>query len=503
MGSQGVEARLRLLREVAERQILKPLETHGWTARIESENSAGEYFVIGATKGIMTHKIALLYTSATANGVYKVLDGSVEHIFTNGALYHIEQFAYGITASVSPVGNFFPLLVEWNKQLAPGTLPHPVPPPPQRTVRHITAENPLGGIWSRLEQFGSVVLAEKLIVRRASESGESLAHEVVRAKAAGVAFSLRNAADYLRSSATESLNKRILSLYYGVLSLGFAEMLSSPNGPKDLDEVEGMTKFGHGLCTVPGDADDFGGLSVAVVATGFFPQWMNFLGVDTSDYPRKKPKSVSDLDDLPTGTFTNLRDLFSAVPELGDLFLEVFTTQPSWVLPIYQPFENKSGPGLPNPAGVGSTYIHLLDRSGRIDIQRLSATGWPLAELSSVPTIGAGNEYRARVDHPGLGAWYEALPLHHSPFLLSQCLIVPAFRHPTPYRVNALVILYALSIVVRYMPSAWRRIEGGDWDQHLALIKSLVNIFERILPEQFLETVIGERIHASQPGSWS
>jgi hypothetical protein len=503
VGGQGVEARLQLLREAAKQQVLKPLETHGWAARIESEHSVGEYFIIEATKETKTHRIALLYTSATANGIYKALDGSVEHIFTNGALYLIDKFAYGITTPVSQVGNFFPLLVDWNRQLAPATLSNPVPPPAPRTVRHITAEDPLGGIWSRLEQFGSVVLAEKLVVRRASEAGVSLAQEVIVSKAAGVAFSLRNAADYLRSSAAESLNKRILSLYYGVLSLAFAEMLSTPHGPKDLDEVEGMTKFGHGLCTVPGDADDFGGLTVGFVATGFFPQWMNFLGIDTSDYPRKKPKSVSDLDALPAGTYTSLRDLLSAVPELGDLFTEVFTTEPSWVVPIYQVFENKSGPGLPNLAGVGSTYIHLLDRSGRIDLHRLSAAGWPLAELSTTPGTGAGNEYRARVDHPGLKAWYEALPLHHSPFLQSQSLIVPVFMHPTPYRVNALVILYALSIVVRYMPSAWRRIEGGDWDQHLALIKSLVSIFERMLPEQFLETVIGERIHASQPGSWS
>jgi TPR repeat protein len=60
----------------------------------------------------------------------------------------------------------------------------------------------------------------------------------------------------------------------------------------------------------------------------------------------------------------------------------------------------------------------------------------------------------------------------------------------------------ALSILVRYMPSVWRRVEGGDWDEHLSLVKSALGVFERTLPEQFLESIIGERIHANQPGSF-
>jgi hypothetical protein len=54
--------------------------------------------------------------------------------------------------------------------------------------------------------------------------------------------------------------------------------------------------------------------------------------------------------------------------------------------------------------------------------------------------------------------------------------------------------------MVRYMPSSWRRVEGGDWDEHLALIKNALGVFERLLPEEFLESIIGERISANQPG---
>lgn len=56
--------------------------------------------------------------------------------------------------------------------------------------------------------------------------------------------------------------------------------------------------------------------------------------------------------------------------------------------------------------------------------------------------------------------------------------------------------------MARYMPSAWRRIEGGDDDQYLALIKASLSVWERVLPEHFLESIAGEIVHTAQPGSF-
>jgi hypothetical protein len=498
LGGPGVEQRLALLRRTAEQQLLKPLQTHGWAASITSENPNGEYFLIDASKGGQTHKVALLYTSATANTVYKTLDGIVEHIFVNGGLYMVEQFAYGIAATVSPVEDFFPILLSWNKQIAPNVAQPRTAPSRPIAVRHITSETPLVGIWSRLDQFQSINLAHKLIARRATDENVVLDPAIHQSKAEGLAFSLRNASDYFRAGPTDRLNKRILSLYYGTLAFAFAEMLSTARGPQDLDELEGMTKSGHGLYTLPSGEDDFGGLVIGVLATGFFPNWISFLGQDVSAYPKKKAKAIEELAKYPPASYALLRDLLAAVPELGDLFLEVFDSEPAWLTPVYNLFDNKSGPGL-GTANTGSTYIHLFDRSGRIDPSRMDQAG-PLTEIVSVQATGNGREYRARVDHPGLSHWHQALNTHGSPYLQNPALILPTIGGNTAFRVNALVILYALSIVVRYMPSVWRRIEGGDWDEHRALIESLVDVYERILPEQFLGSVIGEQIQASQPG---
>jgi hypothetical protein len=68
------------------------------------------------------------------------------------------------------------------------------------------------------------------------------------------------------------------------------------------------------------------------------------------------------------------------------------------------------------------------------------------------------------------------------------------------YRATCVVLLYALSIVVRYRPSLWRRVQEGDLDHLQVLIEAFLFVVERILPEQFLEAVSGQRVYAKQPG---
>jgi hypothetical protein len=63
--------------------------------------------------------IGLLYASSTDNQHYKTLDAPVDHIFTNGAIYQIENLPHGITKPVTPVSEFFPVLLAGNKELAP------------------------------------------------------------------------------------------------------------------------------------------------------------------------------------------------------------------------------------------------------------------------------------------------------------------------------------------------------------------------------------------------
>jgi len=494
--------RIAILRRDVEQTILKPLRSHGWTAQIAQEHDYHSSLEIAASKDGKTAHIAVLYSTASDNSHYKALEQRVERIFFHGQPYMLESFAAGVTVPVEPLGDFFPYLVALNKQVEPDRSPLPSAKR-DLGVRRITDENPLEAILTRLQQFTSINLAAKLVERRADHAGIFLSAEQVSSKAAGVAYALRNALDYFSFAPTDKLNKRILGLYYGTMAFAFAEMLATPNGPGDLDEVEGMTKQGHGLYALPGPEGGFADLRVGVLASGFLPQWLAFLGQDTSDFPTRKPKSPADIDRLPQGASCTLQDLFSSMPELDDLFAEVFGGTPGWIVPVHDSSSN----WLPGTNGTrkqaDSTYALLIDRSGLIPISRIEAAGWPLAEISHIdPSETAGSTFRARVDHAGHDLWWSVMPTHSSPFGHRTTLIFPALGGMRDYRTIAATTLYALSILVRYMPSAWRRIEGGDEDQYLALVKASLSAWERVLPQQFLQSIAGESVHTVQPGGF-
>jgi hypothetical protein len=86
----GQVARMQILRNDAERKILDPLRTHKWVATIEREFDDG--LIIAAERGGHRHSVALIYTSATDNKVYKSLAAQVEHIFFNAEPYRVQEY---------------------------------------------------------------------------------------------------------------------------------------------------------------------------------------------------------------------------------------------------------------------------------------------------------------------------------------------------------------------------------------------------------------------------
>ena len=263
--------------------------------------------------------------------------------------------------------------------------------------------------------------------------------------------------------------------------------------------------YGHGLYTLAVSKGGFADLHVGVRANGFFPQWMKFLGHDTSGYPEKKPKSAADLQKVPAGMVCLLRDLFASMPEIDDLFAEVFGGPPGWILVAYDQEANaRKFARNATARKVDSTYGLFLDSSGKVSVESLKSAGWPLAEIRQEhDDEGTGNVFHARVDHAGHDLWWTELPTHSSPFGNSPALLFPTMGGLREYRTIAAVALYALSIMTRYMPGAWRRIEGGgDQDHYLALVQASLAVWERLLPEHFLESIAGETVRTAQPGSF-
>ena len=496
--------RLELLREAVEHKVLSPFRSHGWSAEIAHEVDHHDCIEIAANRETVAVRIAVLYSSSgISNAVYRELSNRVERIFFRGQPYKLGSFTRGVTVPVESIDGFFAYLVELNKQLEPDRSHASTPGTPPK-VRRLTAENPRDAVIARLQQFTSETPARRMVERRAEAEDSALSSPESKTKATGVAHSMRSALDYRVSTPRDPLNKRILGLYYGTVALAQAEMLASPSGPADLHTVEAMTRYGHGLFTAPPSHSGFADLHVGVQANGFFPQWMKFLGQDTSGNPPTRPGSLTDLEKVPTGMACLLPDLFASMPEIDDLYAEVVGGSPRWILVAYDQEANARRP-LRNATArtVDSTYGLFLDSSGKVSAECLESAGWPLAEIRRLDDYDfAGTVFRARVDHAGHDLWWKALPTHSSPFGNSPALLFPTVGGLREYRTIAAVTLYALSILVRYRPSAWRRVEGGDQDHYLALVQASIAVWERLLPEHFLQSIVGEPVRTVQPGSF-
>jgi hypothetical protein len=373
--------------------------------------------------------------------------------------------------------------------------------PPQ--YRMLLSEEPIQAIWLRLRQLQSVTLAKKLITERARRENVLLDKDEVRSKAEGVAYTLRNASDYFHARDARNVSQRILNLYYGSLSFAFAEMLASPTGSKTLVEIENRTKQGHGLYTVDGLEDGLEHLVVGVISSGFFPAWMKSLGlvVDTIPEGKRKPGQYIDLAGLSAASWLRVAQLFARIPEVSDLFNDIFDEKPGWVTPFGDQLANARQSLFSQKEHATRTYVRFLDDSARLTKEDIAAFPGPISEIMEVEPDGAGRHFRAAVDHVGKKHWQDALQVHHSPFE-RQALILPIFGGVAEYRAICVVLLYALSIVVRYRPSVWRRVQGGDLDHMRVLIEAFLAVVERVLPEQFLEKVTGQPVFAKQPGSF-
>ncbi|MCQ2002859.1 YaaC family protein [Rhizobium sp. NRK18] len=496
--------RVRILKGDIEQQVIKPMRSHGWTVSIVSEQNAHDVVELEATKEARTARFAFLYTTAIDNSYFRQIASRNERIFYHGQPYRLDSYARGVEVPIEPMGDFFPVLVELNKQLEPTGIFHALKPRRRRS-RRITDENPQQSVLTRLEQFTSPFLCRKLVAERAEYAGYPLSDDILKSKAEGMAFSVSSALDYFRVRQDDPLNKRILGLYYGSLAFAFAEMLASPSGPHDLDEVEGITKLGHGLYTLGSTGIELPDLTVGVLASGFLPRWLDFLGYDTSAFPRQKAKNGDDLGKISGQMHLSLGGLLGSFPEIDDLYRSVIALEPSWLIPAYHLPDNKIVSLNSTGKKPNSTYCRFIDLSEKIGLDRLKRAGLPIAEVQLIPKDEreyAGQAYRARVDHEGYDVWWDVIPTHRSPSQHPTTTLLPTLGGMRDYRVLATVALYSLSIVVRYMPSLWRRVEGGDHDQYLALIKAALAAWERVLPQQFLESIADEYIHTAQPGNF-
>ena len=385
-------------------------------------------------------------------------------------------------------------------------------PPERETVERLVAENVPEAVWLRLRRLTSSVLCSRIVARRGSTESESKGREI--------AWAVRSALGYWQSGAL-ALNAKVLTRYYALLQISIAEELSSPASNANLLSIQRRTEYGgHGLTTIvdPSPSEKFPfNYYIACLKNGHFYSYCKYLGLDLSQYAfEKRPRNWLDLDEAEKTRLISLTDLFRRVPELQPLLDECLGALPlslhvrgssknmSEQVKRSQEHMRKTGQMVFNvpPAGeTVTTYVSIYPHGAKIDQAYLNSLNLPFRNIQpTVDQVFKTAYFESEISHPKDRNWGQCVELYKSGYS-GTSFIVPFWSGISDPFIIHFMILYALSIVVRYLPSLWHEIEDGALDHIRALIEHYLAIVDNVIAHLAVEKITGRRLLVTPPGS--
>jgi hypothetical protein len=377
----------------------------------------------------------------------------------------------------------------------------------------IVADDVREAVWLRLRRLTSATLCERIISARAP----TLESEIVTRKGQELAFAVRSARGYWQNE-TASLNAKVLTRYYALLQITIAEQVASPTSAADLKEIQGHTESRHGLWAMSALDGMFpSNYMIACRDRGHFYEYCRFRGIDLKPFASKaRPESWDKLKEDSRGRLISLADLLRRIPELQGLIEETLNTLPLSFHVAHahqnmveqfarvQKHSEKTGEVLfdvPVTTPEKTTYVAIHPHGQKLTAAFLNGLGLPLKNIRVAEDTTARYPYFVGdFSHPSTGHWHEYLPTYKSSSS-GTSLVVPFWGEVTDPVVTHLMTLYALSIVVRYLPLLWHEIEEGGLDHIRALIEHYITVFDNVLPRLAIERITGRRFIAVSPGS--
>lgn len=99
----GALLRKGLLSRDCMNDLVRPLRDAGWSVKVNEPDDQALYMIVDAFHGQKLFSVALLYSCATENGVYRMLAAKCEVILYCGPPYKQDEFSHGISVHVGPV----------------------------------------------------------------------------------------------------------------------------------------------------------------------------------------------------------------------------------------------------------------------------------------------------------------------------------------------------------------------------------------------------------------
>ena len=322
----------------------------------------------------------------------------------------------------------------------------------------LVAENIGEAVWLRFRRLTSSTLCRRTIEARAP----TLPSAVAEQKGQEVASSVRGALGYWQTQ-PGSLNAKVLSRYYALLQVSIAEQVADPASAADLRKIQSHTESGHGLWAIAAPEGEFpANYRIACQGRGHFYEYCRYKGIDLAPNTLgRRPDSWEKLAEDKRSRTVALADMFRRIPELQPLIEETLGIQP---LSFRVGYDTRSpealrrhayAPGTPpREEGPVTTFIGIYPLGQKLSVEYLKSLELPFKNIREDNALGPrNNNFLADLEHPPGTYWHHYIEIYESGYC-GMSVIVPMWG-VRDISIIHFIILYALSIVVRYLPSLW------------------------------------------------
>jgi hypothetical protein len=380
----------------------------------------------------------------------------------------------------------------------------------------LIARNVEEALRLRLHRMTSETICRRMLAAK----HPALPEAVIAQKAEGVASAL-SALGYW-DGGRAALNAKILTQYYFALQLSIAEEVANADPEATLETIQKHTEQGHGLGTVrpPGGAFP-GQYYIAALKSGHFGAYCASIDYNLDGIAfDAKPRNWSKVRDGDLPKLVALGDLLRRIPELRTLIHECLGVSAlsfhvvgssknieREAAKFNANFLSKSRAALPeqNEEDEIATYLTFATGFGGgegVTPEYLSDLGFPITDFHfEFDAISGRDEIIGTYIHKAEQDWMEGIGLHQSE--VGSSLIAPMWGQRSDIFLIHFMALYAMSIVVRYLPSLWYRIEHGGLDNLRSLLEYYVTVVDVVVPKLAIERIIGKELLLVSPGAFN
>lgn len=380
----------------------------------------------------------------------------------------------------------------------------------EKNIERFVAENVTEAIWLRLKRLSSEHLCHQVL----SKSHPKMQADILAIKAQGMSSAVRSALGYWETQ-QGGLNSKILSRYYAILQITIAEQIASGDPEENLATAQKHTEHGHGLYTLnSGGASVLGGYYIGCLKSGHFPAYLRSLGRNIAPHASdRRPRKIEEVD---LTKAISLEDLIRRVPEFqantqeyigkNPLSFHVGHATKNHVVRSQRMVEhgNRTGQVIFDPPVDGptvTTYVAFYPHGSSVTADQLNGYGFEAKNIvpeSGNEALRSEEHFVGEIVHPKGSLWWEYIETYKSGYC-GTSVVVPFWGMKDIFVLH-LTILYAFSIIVRYLPETWHEIEHGKLNHVHALLEHYLVILDNVLPKLAVERLTNTRLVVANPG---